>query len=573
MQSNLPTNEDFDFPRLLMSVRRHALPILSAALLAGAGTYYLSSQQPPVYEAVSSAIASRPDTSGGVVGSNLVSAPQLPQGAVDKAIHSRDVIEDIIRRLNDSTELSAPVKADLSRRLRSQLQGGSFPDLQVSALTDGQQAGIYELHVKAGTPVAARVLADTSLESLLAWDLGRAQRRIAQAKNSLQAQLDALTSQLGQRSTGPNASLEVQTLAAARAQVQQNLLQVRVLESAATGSLDTVSQAVEPNKSVSPRPVRSGVLAALLTLLLASGAALLTDSLRRRVHGEQDLAGYGVPFLGKLPRLSAADLKSGMVEAARSGSLYMGAGFLRVNLLSQLPAGKPRRIVVSSARPGEGKSSVTAVLAASLAASGLRVLVVDADMHRPSQPQLWRGFGNPLWRIMPSCRLNAIDPTKTLMDPAQTLPSALDRLDEVQVMAVAENIDLLPAGRPMKDSSGVIGHPRLAEALDRWGAAYDVVLIDTPPMLVLADAMAFAHLADGVVLVAEAGSTSGQEIQSALNNARVTGARILGIVLNKQVRSEDKGTYYDYSYRMEGSTPVRPAANDTRLGRHASSSD
>ena len=558
--------EDFEFQRVLASVRRHAWPIITAGLLAGGLSGYLSSRQAPVYAAVSSVVASRTDGSGNsIVTNSLVTAPQLPQGAVEQALHSQGVVSDIVTRLKRNKELNTVQVRNLASSLQADLVADRWTNLKVDAKTDSQQAGIYGIQVQAGSPLEARVLADESVAALLAWDVGRAQRRITRARSGLEAQLVALDAQ---SKTAGSSAQDAATLTAARNQVTQNLYQVAVLEKAATGTLELVAEAIAPGRPVSPQPLRSGLLGGVLALLLASSAALLSDSLRRRVYGEQDVASFGLPLLGKLPLLSGNSLRLGLIESARSGGLYMGAGFMRVNVMSQLAPGKPRRVVISSARPGEGKSSVTATLATGMAASGLKVLIVDADLHRPTQPQVWQAFGNPMWHLMPSCNLANLDPRRTLLEPAQTLSTALDRLDEVQVLAVAENIDLLPAGRPMKDSSSVVGHPRLPEALERWGEAYDVVLIDTPPLLVLSDALAFAAYTEGLILVTEAGVTSSRELERAVNSVQTVGARLLGLVLNKQTRQED-GPYPGYGYRYDA-----PSQGTVQKGvRHQVSGD
>ena len=550
--------EDFDFQRVVASVRRHALPIITAGLLAGGLSGYLSSRQAPVYESVSTVVAARNDGGGNsMINTSLVAAPQLPQGAVEQALHSEGVVNDIVARLRKNTELSPEQVERLSASLQADLVAGSWDNLKVEAKTDSQQAGTYGVRTQARSPLEARVLADESVAALLAWDVGRAQRRIAQARSGMEAQLKVLGTEL--RTPG-RSDQDIMTLSDARAQVMQNLAQVAVLEQAATGTLDPVAEAIAPNRPVSPKPLRSGVLGGVLALLLASALALLIDSLRRRIYGEQDLRSIGLPLLGKLPLLNDKALKGGVIEEAQSGAFLMGAGFLRVNVMAQLPPGKPRRIVISSARPGEGKSSVTATLATGLAASGLRVLIVDADLHRPSQPQIWKAFGKQTWHPMPG------QPTDTaaghsLLEPAQTLSSALDHPGEVQVLAVAENIDLLPAGRPARDSSSVVSHLELPEALERWGEAYDVVLIDTPPLLVLSDALAFAAYTEGMVLVTEAGVTSAQELERAIGSVQTVGARLLGLVLNKQTRQEDR------AYIRAGYLPAAGARGGQALPR------
>ncbi len=169
--------EDFEFQRVLMSVRRHALPILTAGLLAGGLTGYLTSRQAPVYEAVSTVVASRTDGSGNsVVNTSLVTAPQLPQGAVEQALHSEGVVNDIVARLRKNPDLEAGQADELAAALQADLVADRWTNLKVDAKTDYQQAGTYAIHVQAGTPTEARVLADESVAALLSWDVGRAQR-------------------------------------------------------------------------------------------------------------------------------------------------------------------------------------------------------------------------------------------------------------------------------------------------------------------------------------------------------------------------------------------------------------
>jgi Mrp family chromosome partitioning ATPase len=558
--------EDFELQRVLLSVRRHALPIITAGLLAGGLTGYLSSRQAPVFEAVNTVLASASSNSGNIVTTTLISAPPLPQGAVEQALHSSTVVRDMIASLKKSPELSAAQIKELVTTLQSNLVTDDWRTMRVDAKLDYQQAGTYAVRVQAPSAIQAKVLADTTVAALLTWDRGRALRRISQARAGLEAQRNKYSAQLAVAglSTADEASLT-----AAKADVVQNLARVSVLEYSTIGTLDQVSDAIAPIRPVSPNPRKSGIVGGLLALLLASGAALLSDSLRRRIHGEQDVSNFGIPLLGQLPRLNSNDMRGGLIESARTGPLYMSSGFLRVNVMSQMPPGKPRRLVISSARPGEGKSSVTATLAIGLAASGLKVLIVDADLHRPTQPQVWQAFGNPMWHLMPSCRLENIDPRRTMLEPAQTLSTALDRLDEVQVLAVAENIDLLPAGRPMKDSSSVVGHPKLPEALERWGEAYDIVLIDTPPLLVLSDALSFAAYTEGLVLVTEAGVTSSRELERAMSSVQTVGARLLGLVLNKQTKREDT-SYSGYNYEAASQTPTqvrqtRPRPSNQRV--------
>ena len=135
--------EDFEFQRVLASVRRHAWPIITAGLLAGGLSGYLSSRQAPVYSAVSSVVASRTDGSGNsIVNNSLVTAPQLPQGTVEQALHSQGVVNDIVARLKRNKELDAAQVRNLSSSLRADLVADRWTDLNVVAKTDSDRKSV-----------------------------------------------------------------------------------------------------------------------------------------------------------------------------------------------------------------------------------------------------------------------------------------------------------------------------------------------------------------------------------------------------------------------------------------------
>ncbi len=510
MQSSPPyRSEEVNFPRLFTTLKRSALPIFGASLLAAGGAYLLSERQTPVYEAVSSVIAVNGNGGNSVLNSTLFTAPTLPPGAVEQALHSSGVVEDIIQKLSASKLPQANV-SNLQRRLRDELAQNKFTAIQVQAETDAQQTGIYEISGRASTPMAASTLANASVAALLQWDQIRAQAPLVKARNSLQQQLSVVNGQLSGGGTNLSAS-ERQVLIAKRARLQQTQAQFDGISQVAAGTLSVVGEAVEPSQALAPRPLRTAVVAGIVALLAAVGGVLLLDALQRRIHGEQDLASLGVPLLSRVPRLRSRELGRGWISAASGGALYESAGFLSLNVLSQLPVSdSPRHVVVSSPRRSEGKSSVTMVLAAGLSAGGHRVLVVDADSHGAMQNRLWGSSAPKVTR---------------------------EGMGDVQVKAAGDRVDVVPA------SAGGSGVAQPASSFKNWDAAYDVILIDTPPLLTSADAVALAAQSDGIVLVIEAGVSSAADVESALATAQTAGVRVIGTVLNKAGRPEE--TSYD----------------------------
>ncbi len=130
-----------------------------------------------------------------------------------------------------------------------------------------------------------------------------------------------------------------------------------------------------------------------------------------------------------------------------------------------------------------------------------------------------------------------------------TLPFALQHPEAACALhdPAQPNIDLLPAGQMGRQGQQLLNRPDLSELLHRWGSAYDLVIIDTPPILALADTLRLTMSTDGVVLVVESGETSLDELERVQQIAQQNGVKLLGTVLNKVPRSE-QSYYYGYNY-------------------------
>jgi len=526
-------NDDINLLQVLNTLRRSLLPILGATVLVGAGTYLASRAQPPVYESRSSIISLYSSMGNQVVNNTVVTAPPLPQGALDEALRSRSVADEILREVK-AAQLS-PAQSDTIRQgLMTSLATGKNTLIRVNSRLDTQQRGVYEIIARSGTPRAASVLSGATVQALLAWDAERAQRGVTSARKSIEAQLQALDTRLRATTAGSPDNL---SLTAARGLILQNLSQMTALEQTSSGTLTAGADPSDPVSPVSPRPTRNAALAALLTLFAASGLVLLLSSLRGRVNNAADLMPLGLPLLGQLPLLNRRELSQGILRATRGGRLYDALGFLRINLTTVEP--QPGRILaVTSASPGAGKSSLSAALAASFAEGGQRVLLIDADLHRPTQHRIW----------------NLNTTTSVLLPGAAregqaTLPYALMHLDEACAVhdPAVPRMDLLPAGQPGRQRQQLLNRPDLAQVLRHWASNYDLVLIDTPPILALADTLALTISTDGVLVVVESGVTSIGEVERVQQIAQQNGVKLLGAVLNKLPRAEQR-YYYGYDY-------------------------
>lgn len=526
---------EIELGTLWEGIRRRLPWILLSVALVTPAIYFWSKSQPDQFE--SSATLMTSGTAGiPGAGDSLIRASTLPEGSLQEALQGPVVLGKIIESIKAESGLSAPVKSEITTKLRRELQNQELRTIELSARLDPGNNGIYTVSAKGPTPQASALLADTAAEALLNWDKSRALGSLNRADRSFRAQLREIDRQLA---AGGLDDLERQTLVAARANAQRNLAQTSIQAEGVTGSLELVSPAVTPLRPVAPRPMRNAVLAGLLTLLLGTGIAALRTVTDRTVRSEDDLLSFGLPTVGMIPRLKQrAIVMNGIIRAARDAGLYESLGFLRVNLLSQLGQRPGRRVMITSTVPGEGKSSLTAALADGFASSGQRVLLIDADLRRSTQEALWDKYD----REHSWVQLSGQGGVRNLQD-------ALRNPADVQVMETEPNLHVLPAGPSLHDSMALLNQVELGSILQRWSEGYDVVLVDSPPLLAIADGLILGKHMDAVVLLVEEGKTSMQVVRQALRRARNAGLPILGFVLNKVTLSGRETYSYGYSAR------------------------
>jgi capsular exopolysaccharide synthesis family protein len=205
---------------------------------------------------------------------------------------------------------------------------------------------------------------------------------------------------------------------------------------------------------------------------------------------------------------------------------------IRTKLLFSGNWGEIRTLLVTSAKEGEGKSTVASNLAVSFAQQGVKTLLIDGDMRKPHLHHL---FGK------------------------QREPGLSDVLREaVQGVAAivqtdVEQLSLLPAGKAPVSPAELLGGPALHSLLARLATAYDLILVDSPPLLAVADASVIAAAADGVLMVVKAGASNRDMLDRARSQLEDVRARMVGAVLNDPAGAVARGgeEYYFYGYASE----------------------
>jgi succinoglycan biosynthesis transport protein ExoP len=299
-----------------------------------------------------------------------------------------------------------------------------------------------------------------------------------------------------------------------------NQVQINNLDTSIAQALQTpvdhayaVSSAIAGQDPVSPKPLRDAILGFLVSLVVVSELTVLAHFTGDRFSGSEDSAEVtevtGLPVLAKIPKGEGIEV----VEAFR---------VLRTNLMVLEGAGKPRTVAIVSANPEAGKTFTAVHLAESASALDEKIVLVDADLRKPT---VHDRVGVPR---------------------APGLSSVLQGGDLTAALAkVPDNgyLRVLPSGAPVQDASGIIGARSFRHVLDALRAVR-LVIVDTPPTNLFADAMAVASQCDATIFVLDVKTSRRRAVRQALEALDRAGANLIGVVLNRAT-VQKTASYYE----------------------------
>jgi len=321
-------------------------------------------------------------------------------------------------------------------------------------------------------------------------------------------------------------------------QLQQQISELKLDESEPADSIQQIAPAVSNDIPLSPNPKKNAMFAFALSLMLGISLAYGLDRLDQRIRDEEGLQGiYGVPVVGEIPHvLSPTPHQQGVPSVA--SDQWESFRALRTNL--ELATGsKPlRTILVASAQNGEGKSLVTRNLALAYADAGLRVAILEADLRRPSLARLLNVGSEPgLADVLSHVELlpGAVQSVGTMTEDIVSRSGSMADSTAVAVSSPlrAGTLDVVTSGQVPESITAALAANGIKSVLARMTELYDVVIVDSAPLLAVSDSVPLIGVVDGVVMVARIGVTTeraGRRVAELLN--RVQGARILGVVAN-----------------------------------------
>jgi succinoglycan biosynthesis transport protein ExoP len=496
--------------------------LLAATLLASVSSYLRVKDQPALYEARTTLMIGRAFENPNPTGSELALGQELAATYADLA-GRQPVREQTMAALGLKSLPEYTATPLLNRQLLEIRVVDTDPQRAMAVANELANQLILQ------SPTSPKP-EEQEREAFINRQLASLQANIEQTESDLSAKQVELESAFG--------ALEINDLQdeIAALQTKLNDLQANyaaLLANTTAGASNTI-EVIEP-ATLPTAPTASGttqfiLVASAIAIALAAGTAYLLEYLDDTIRTTGDLARAG--SFARLPSIPKFQQKRGSAPVIAQNAPRSPATdafrALRTSLYAA-NANKPGKILlITSAAPREGKSVIAANLAAVLAQGEKRVLLIDADLHRPMQHKLYGVSGDyGLAEILTGLGGHAWP-----NGSGEMIKGGIQKIGPLR-------LDLIAAGSELADASGMLGSDTMKMLLDSLSEHVDYVIIDSPPLLAVADALMMSTQVDGVVLVASAGSSHRKQLEKALRSLSEVNANVVGVVLNRQEAGSD----------------------------------
>jgi polysaccharide biosynthesis transport protein len=291
-----------------------------------------------------------------------------------------------------------------------------------------------------------------------------------------------------------------------------------------------VAAAEVPEEPSSPNIVLNLGVGLILGLMGGIGVALLRNALDTKIRSQKDVRALtDTPILGEVAYDAEVPQHPVILRDEPHAASSEAVRRLRTNLQFINVAKRSKAIVITSSIPGEGKSTIAMNLAVSLADTGVRTILVDANLRRPAIDEYMGIEGG-------------VGLTTLLIGQAQ--------IQNVVQPFGNSTLDLLPAGQVPPNPSELLGSAAMDRLLKELLASYDMVLLDSPPVLPVTDAAVLSKMADGALVILGADRVRGPQLYAALESLETAGAHVFGLIMNKVKRVEAGAYLYESSYTL-----------------------
>ena len=517
-----PTADEMTLRDYLAVIRRRWWIVLGAFVLTTAIAVGLSVTQTPIYEA---------------------EAQMLVQTRATDSLFNTGVD---LRGVDATRAVQTEIQVLEGERVRTRLMSNlgldeEPPDVSASVV---DSTDVISVKVRNTNPDTATTLANAYVRAYIderreqaVDDLLAASAQVQNKITELQTQVESLPEDDAQRAA----------LLAQQAAFRETLNQLQVDTALKTGGASVVKSAEIPTDPVEPTPLRTATLAAVVGLLLGLGAAFAIDYFDDSLRTEDDLERIvDLPVLAVVPIDPPADNRPIALSAPGDYAVEVYRG-LRTNI-QFLGLDRPIKVIqITSSLPGEGKTTTATNLAVVLAQAGRRVALVDADLRRPRVHEVFAVPQNP----------GVID--LLVGEPFELVSNQLD-------LGGGTALNVTPSGTVPGNPGELLSSQRARDLLRELSTKFDYVIVDSAPILPVADSLALASGVDAVVFVAQAKRTSRRNVAEAIERLGRVHAPVIGLVLNQAKPGERAGAYgYGSAYGQYAGGSTSPGVEPPPL--------
>jgi capsular exopolysaccharide synthesis family protein len=513
--------------------------ILISVVIAGGSSYFASRAATPIYRTKTTLMVGRVTQNPDTTSSEIYTGQQLAYTYVQLARR-----EPVLKGAAEALGLYGDWNS-----LVGQVSASSVPNTQ-----------LIEISVVDSDPFRAKLLADAIAQQLILQSPTGTSEVNPDEAEFIKVQLDNVKSKLDtgldevarlkEELDATNSAMQIQNL-----QNQINVLETKIsgwqsiytqllipLQGGRVNVLTVVEEANIPSVPISPNIRMNVLLAAAIGLILSVAGAILVEYLDDTIKTSEDVGRLSkLATLGTIGKINGEDITHKLVAAKNPlDPRVEGFRVLKTNLQYLTNNQQVSSLMVTSSIPREGKSVCLANLAVVMAQAGMRVVLVDADFRRPVQHKIFNLMNR-----------------KGLSDAILCYPDVAAFLQPTEV----ENLLVLVSGPLPSNPAKLLEAERMKGLLKELNQMADIVLVDTPPVLVVADAYILSPHMDGVVLITAAGHTRRSELKRSIEELSRVHANVLGVVLNR-FQSGDGNYYYYYSQNQHG----KKKGKDSRFG-------
>lgn len=537
----LQEESTIDLQMILNILRRWAWVIALSAVLAGLAAFIVSKQMTPVYEATTTVLINEAPSTKATDYTAVMASERIAR-TYSEMLTKRPVMEGIIERLGmpiSATDLAAAIT--------------------VTPVRDTQ---LITIKVENTNPDMGALIANTLVDVFSEQIMATQTSRYAASKQSLEKQMSDLDYQISltraqiAEASNPTTIDRLEDKISRYEQSYNNLAlsyeQVRLTEAQTISSVVQVEQAAPPETPVRPKVMQNTALAAVVGMMLALGAVFLVETLNDTIKDPDEITkrlklpilamigSYEYPNEGPVSQLHPRSFEA---EAFR---------VLRTNVQYTAVDEPIRSILVTSPTPSDGKTTVAANLAVVSAQGGRHVTLLDADLHRPRVHKVFNTH-------------NRAGLSSLLVQTSIDLPA-------VQQDTKTLDLKMIGSGPIVPNPSELLGSRKMQTLLNTLTAETDLVVVDTPPVLSVTDAVVIAPHVDAVLLVVKPEKTNIRALKQAVDQLNRVGAKVIGVVLNEVQPGRTRSTYYypgyyTYHSHYDGYATPSAAKNGNGAGK------